>query len=324
MPLALTAVKGGVGELLRLADALNSELESRNGRDERSGRGQFATPSEAAWTMASLVEPAGGTLRVDAPFDLVRLGGLPWHGSSGPLGRVAAMSGSASIRGCQWLLRNLGFDRERYNERSALVLLALLGLRPGDPWSESEARLLRTVDIMGWIRDHWEIDYKPNTRETIRRQTLHQFVQAHLVVENPDQPTRPINSPKWCYQVTSEALDVIRSHGTPGFEHDLRRYLSERPGLQAVYRQERDLLKIPVMLPRGVEVLLSAGGQNTLLKAMIEEFCSRFTPGGAVLYIGDAGDKWLAFEKQALESLGVSVDDHGKMPDLVVHMEDKN
>ena len=43
------------------------------------------------------------------------------------------MSGSASIRECRWLLRNLGFDRERYNERSALVLLALLSLRPGDP-----------------------------------------------------------------------------------------------------------------------------------------------------------------------------------------------
>lgn len=234
------------------------------------------------------------------------------------------MSGSASIRECQWLLRNLGFDRERYNERSALVLLALLGLRPGDPWSESEARLLRTVEIMGWIRDHWETDYKPNTRETIRRQTLHQFVQAHLVIENPDQPTRPINSPKWCYQVTSQTLNVIRSHGTPGFNHNLGRYLSERPGLQAVYRQERDLLKIPVILPQGVEVVLTAGGQNTLLKAMIEEFCPRFTPGGTVLYIGDAGDKWLVFEKEVLESLGVSVDDHGKMPDLVVHMEDRN
>ena len=234
------------------------------------------------------------------------------------------MSNSASVRECQWLLRNMGFDRERYNERSALVLLALLGLKPRDPWTESEAKLLRTVDIMGWIRDHWEVDYKANTRETIRRQTLHQFIQAHLVIENPDQPTRPINSPKWCYEVTSEALVLIRSHRTPGFRHNLRGYLVERPGLQATYRQERELLKIPVSLPHGIEIALTAGGQNTLLKAVVEEFCPRFTPGGSVLYIGDAGDKWLAFEKEVLESLGVSVDDHGKMPDLVVHMEDRN
>ena len=234
------------------------------------------------------------------------------------------MSARASVGESQWLLRNIGFDRERYNERSALVLLALLGLQPDDRWSEAEAPLLRTVDVMGWIREHWEVDSRPNTRETIRRQTLHQFVQAHLVIENPDEPTRPINSPKWCYQVTSEALGLIQSHGTPEFKHRLRRYLAERPGLEAAYRQERDLLKIPVTLPHGGEIALTAGGQNTLLKSMVEEFCPRFTPGGSVLYIGDAGDKWLAFEKEALASLGVAVDDHGKMPDLVVHMEDRN
>ena len=65
--MALTEAKGGVDELLRLADALNAELESRNGRADRAGRGQFATPSQAARTMASLVEPAGDVLRVVDP-----------------------------------------------------------------------------------------------------------------------------------------------------------------------------------------------------------------------------------------------------------------
>lgn len=227
------------------------------------------------------------------------------------------------MSGCQWLLRNMGFDRERYNERSALVLLALLGVKPGELWTAAEARALRTVDIMAWIRDHWSVDYKPNTRETIRRQTLHQFVQAHLLIENPDEPSRPINSPRWCYQVTPEALDLIRSHGMDGFRHNLRRYMLARPGLEAAYRQQRDLLKIPVTLPQGTEVTLSPGGQNPLLKAMVEEFCPRFTPRGSVLYIGDAGDKWLTFDKESLESLGVFVDDHGKMPDLIVHMADR-
>ena len=66
-PVALTEARSGVDELLRLADALNAELESRNGRAERLGRGQFATPSEAARTMAALVEPTGGVLRVVDP-----------------------------------------------------------------------------------------------------------------------------------------------------------------------------------------------------------------------------------------------------------------
>ncbi|MCY4176677.1 MAG: Eco57I restriction-modification methylase domain-containing protein [Acidimicrobiaceae bacterium] len=54
---ALTETRSGVGGLLALADALNAELESSSGRGERSARGQFATPSAAARTMADLVKP---------------------------------------------------------------------------------------------------------------------------------------------------------------------------------------------------------------------------------------------------------------------------
>ena len=67
MVLTEAGTSSGVDELLRLADALNAELESSNGRGERSVRGQFATPSEAARTMAGLVEPAGRALKVVDP-----------------------------------------------------------------------------------------------------------------------------------------------------------------------------------------------------------------------------------------------------------------
>lgn len=221
-------------------------------------------------------------------------------------------------------LRALGFDQERQNDRSALVLLALLQLAPGDDWSDASNPLMRTVEIMAWIRDKFGVNYKPNTRETIRRQTLHQFVQGHLVVENPDEPARPINSPKWCYQVTDEALRLAKLTGTEDFEETLRDYLQLRPGLEAAYRREREMHQIPVRLPDGAELTLSAGGQNDLLKAMIEEFCERFTPGGEVLYVGDAGAKWLIFDERRLDALGVSVDSHGKMPDMVVYLADRN
>jgi len=37
--------------------------------------------------------------------------------------------------------------------------------------------LLRTVEIMDWLRTSYGKDYRPSTRETIRRQTLHQFLK---------------------------------------------------------------------------------------------------------------------------------------------------
>lgn len=82
-------------------------------------------------------------------------------------------------------LRVLDFDADRTNERSALVLLALLGLTPEMEWRDSTQPMLRTVEIMAWIRNHFGRDYAANTRETIRRFTLHQFSDALLCSAEP-------------------------------------------------------------------------------------------------------------------------------------------
>ena len=222
------------------------------------------------------------------------------------------------------VLETLGMDAERSNERSALVLLALLRLTPAESWAEAANPMLGTRAIMDFIRDEYGKDYAPNTRETVRRFTLHQFVEAQLVVQNPDEPQRPVNSPKWNYQVTAEALDVLRAYGTDAWQSATDRYLADLPGLKARYAAAREMDRIPLTLPDGSIFTLSPGGQNVLLKAMVEDFCPRFTPGGQVLYIGDAGDKWALFERETLSSLNVEVDEHGKMPDLVIYLPDRN
>ena len=56
---------------------------------------------------------------------------------------------------------------------------------------------------------------------------------------------------------------------------------------------------------------------------MLDEFCPRFTPDGEVLYLGDADDKWLINKTGRFEALGVEIDHHGKMPDVVVWMPDR-
>ena len=105
--------------------------------------------------------------------------------------------------------------------------------------------MVGTRAIMDWIRDEYGKTYAPNTRETVRRVTLHQFVAALLAEENPDEPTRPTNSPKWCYQVNARALEVIRLYGQPDHEEVLRDYLVERPGLKAQYDAAREIVTTP-------------------------------------------------------------------------------
>ncbi|MEK9496370.1 BsuBI/PstI family type II restriction endonuclease [Photorhabdus sp. P32] len=48
------------------------------------------------------------------------------------------------------------------------------------------------------------------------------------------------------------------------------------------------------------------------------------TPGSVLVYAGDTGDKWGYFDSVLLSGLGVDVDSHGKMPDVVLHYTAKN
>ena len=72
--------------------------------------------------------------------------------------------------------------RAQQNERSALCLLALLDLPHNKPWSEASDPLIGITPIMDWAREHYNKNYAPNTRETVRRQTMHQFVQAARMI----------------------------------------------------------------------------------------------------------------------------------------------
>ena len=228
------------------------------------------------------------------------------------------------IAEAQEILTALGLPREQTNERAAITLLALVDLTPTKAWSEAANPLMGVTPIMEFAAKHYRKKWAPNTRETVRRFTLHQFEQAGLVVANPDEPGRPTNSPNYCYQIEPRALVVIRTFGTTKWVEALRRYLVDVRTLAQRYAQARSMRRIPLVLAAGVTIELSPGGQNALVRKVIDEFCPRFTPGARPLYVGDTKQKWAYFNEHGLGALGVVVEEHGKMPDVVVHYTDKN
>jgi adenine-specific DNA-methyltransferase len=221
------------------------------------------------------------------------------------------------------ILRDLDLPRAQQNERSALTLLALLALTPDMPWSSARDPLRGITPMMEFFAQHYGKLYKPNTRETVRRQTVHQFLDAGLIVINPDDMERPINSPKAVYQIDQATLELVRTYGSDQWEQHLRTYLASAETLQQKYSQAREMQRIPVMLNSGVSFKLSPGGQNVLVKQIIDEFAQRFTPGGEVVYIGDTDEKFAFFAEDRLRALGVTIDSHGKMPDVIIYHTDK-
>jgi hypothetical protein len=176
---------------------------------------------------------------------------------------------------------------------------------------------------MGFIRDKYGKDYAANSRETIRRQTIHQFEQARLVDRNPDDPSRPTNSGNNCYSLTDAAVSVLTAYGTVAFDDAVAAFVEKFGKLEKAYNRRRDLQKVELELPTGASVQLSPGKHNALQVAVVEEFGPRFAPGARLLYLGDTAKKHVVCATSELKELHIGITEHDKLPDIVLYQAEK-
>jgi adenine-specific DNA-methyltransferase len=222
------------------------------------------------------------------------------------------------------VLGDLGMPRAQLNERSALALLALLDLSANKNWAEASAPLIGITPIMDWVRENYDKDYAPNTRETVRRQTMHQFVEAGIALYNPDNHARPVNSPHAVYRLETSLLEALKTYGSPEYPGQIAAFLASSGTLAAKYAKEREMEMVPITIAEDYEVMLSPGAHSQLIRAIWESFGPRFVPGGELIYVGDTGEKLGYFNKTRLAALGIEVDNHGKMPDVIIYYPEKN
>ena len=156
----------------------------------------------------------------------------------------------------QDVLKALNVPTAQQNDRSALTLLAILNLKADTTWNEASNPLMGITEMMDYFRLNYGVAYAPNTRETVRRETVHQFVELGLVRLNPDNPSRPPNSPNTRYQIEDNAFLVLKTFGTTEWERNLAVYLENAKSIRQLHARERAMSLIPVTLPDGREVLL--------------------------------------------------------------------
>lgn len=221
------------------------------------------------------------------------------------------------------LLADIGMPRAQLNERTALCLLALANIQPNNRWSDAQSPLIGITPIMDWAREIYKKEYAPNTRETFRRQSMHQFVEAGVALYNPDDPFRPVNSPKAVYQISPGTLALIKSFGSISYTSLLQSYLFNQKTLAQKYAREREMNMLPLNLG-DTTINLSAGEHSQLIIDIIHEFAPRFVPNSELVYVGDTGDKHGYFNIELLNSLGVFLDNHGKLPDVILYDRNRN
>jgi type II restriction enzyme len=229
------------------------------------------------------------------------------------------------ISDAQQILMALGMPPAQQNEMAALTLFALCGLRPHDKWSSAQ-RQSTTISkgIMAFIRNEYGRAYAPNTRETFRRQVLHQFVQGHIADYNPDNPALPTNSPRAHYAVSEAALTVIQAYGTDTWNDALAHFRRSYDSLTTLYQTARQAAGISITLPDGTRLILSPGEHNRLQVQVIEQFAPQFASGAVLLYLGDTADKDFYVATEQLINLGIPVREHDKLPDIILYLPSQN
>ena len=201
------------------------------------------------------------------------------------------------------ILKKFEMPSEQQNERTAYCLLSLLNVTPEKEWKNAECPLVGITPMMNFAKEYYKKEYAPNTRETFRRFSAHQMVQAGIVLYNPDKPDRPVNSPKAVYQISPDALKVIKAYKTTDFETLLADFIKNQPTLSAQYAHERK--------------------HSELIRNIIEQMSPRFLPNSTLIYVGDTGKKWGYYDQELAGNLLFNVQQHGKMPDVILYVEDK-
>ena len=215
------------------------------------------------------------------------------------------------------LLEALELPRKQQSDICLLTILGMAQLKKRTKWADSSNEWMRIHDIIAFVNKNYGVEYKENSRETFRKQALHQFRMAAMVEDN----SKATNSPNYKWRLTEEFVEVLRSiHST---NEALLKFKQNHQSLKEIYASKKEMKKMPVKI-NGADFTFSPGKHNQLQKAIIEEFAPRFAPNSECLYVGDTIQKDMVKNEEMLSALGFEITLHDKMPDVVLYCADKD
>jgi hypothetical protein len=217
------------------------------------------------------------------------------------------------------ILEQLGLPKKARGKMACLTLLALAGITEHDGWDKATQRPMTVrKDIMQFMSDSYGVEYRENTRESVRKSALRPFEQANLIERNPDDPSRAPNSSRTCYVLSRDALSMIRRFGSPSFRQKLEEFRASSPLLQRIRHQRRTREGVPVRI-EDKDVVFSPGPHNELLVAVLEDFKPCFLRGAHVLYACDAESRTRHVDEPGIKRAGLVFGTQMRRPDVIFY-----
>jgi len=167
----------------------------------------------------------------------------------------------------QDILVSIDMPRKQQNEMSALTLLALASIKEDTRWADAKNVWIGIREIKDFMNSNYGKSYAENTRETIRKDVIHQFRDGAIIEDNG----LATNSPKYKYRLTKEFFELIKNYGQGNYWIvSLCNYMEKYESLKSLYSSKKAMKQMPVKI-NDKNFSFSSGKHNSLQKAIIEE-----------------------------------------------------
>ena len=215
---------------------------------------------------------------------------------------------------------------DRTKVRIAEAVLAVCDIKKSFSEAKSleEKHFLTTRQIITFENNFLEGNYSSGSYDDIRRHHLILLTTAGYIVSSSALDKQSTNNPTRGYAASPIFAQLLKTYGTAEWEVTLAAFKQKNEELKEFLAHKRALERIPVVLPSGIEVKLSAGEHNELQRDIIQKFLPRFGFGAEVLYLGDTTDKYLIREDEKLKGVGFFELEHEELPDVVAYSKEKN
>lgn len=183
---------------------------------------------------------------------------------------------------------------------------------------------LKTRDIIDFENTHFGENISRGSYDDIRRKDLKPLVEAGLVINSSILDQSATNNPNRGYALDAQFAKLLTLYGTKQWEAKLSIFLEKRQKIREEMEHRQEMKQVPITLPSGVMLALSAGEHNLLQKKIIEIFLPIFGMGAQVLYLGDTSNKYLFKKEEELQALNFFTLEHDELPDIVAYSKEKN
>ena len=222
----------------------------------------------------------------------------------------------------QEILRAVHFPERWITDQTAICLCALVnrtprsGLLPGKACLRDGARIRNILDF---ARRDLRKPVAENTRESYRKQSLKPLYEAGII----ELHQTSINDPNTFYTINADFERILGETRPTRCARLIKQWNATHHARLTTLKSRREADDVTIKIG---ELLLasSPGTHNQLTKKVCEIFAPAYIPGFEPVYISDTRNKMMYVNKELTSTLGLELDEHDKLPDIILYRHSMN